>query len=209
VKWLLAAAAAVVATAAGAPGGPEPAQAQCSVLSRHPCTPYNCGLYSRPGCVPAPLFPLNEVPVLRVKGHEGPSEPLDRDHPANRIDEMGPILSKCLELPGEDKLRTGMRVTLKFAFKRDGELIAPPRFTYTTHEAPPDIKAAYREAALDMLRRCTPLPITDSLGRAIAGRPFVVPIIEARTEQKQPPGEAKEPGGPTHVGGGDTIGKPP
>jgi hypothetical protein len=201
--------AAAVAVAAALPGEPEKAEAQCSVLSRHPCMPYNCGVYSRPGCLPWPAFPLNEVPVLRVKGHVGPSEPLDRDHPADRISEMGPILSTCLELPPADKVRTGMRVTLKFAFKRDGELLAPPRFTYTTHEAPPDIKAAYREAALDMLKRCTPLPITDSLGRAIAGRPFVVPIIEARTEQKQTPGEDKQPGGPAHVGGVDTPGKQP
>jgi len=35
-----------------------------------------------------------------------------------------------------------------------------------------------------MLKRCTPLPITEKLGDAIAGRPFVIPIIETRTEKK-------------------------
>ena len=182
--------------AAALPGAPDEAQAQCSVLSRHPCTPYNCGIYSRPGCVPAPLFPLNQVPVLRVTGHSRPLQPLDREHPADRIDEMGPLLSMCLELPPAEEARAGMRVTLKLAFKRDGELIAPPRFTYVTHEAPADIKNAYRQAALDMLKRCTPLPITDALGRAIAGRPFVIPIIDTRRPEpapqrsEPPPGEA-------------------
>lgn len=192
MKWqvLFAGAAAAIAAAAAAPGEPGQAQAQCSVLSRHPCTPYNCGIYSRPGCVPMPLFPLNEVPVLRVTGHIGPLEPLDREHPANRLSEMGPLLSQCLELPPDDKARTGMRVTLKLAFKRDGELLAPPRFTYTTHDAPADVKEAYHEAALDMLKNCTPLPITDALGRAIAGRPFVIPIIETRTVDKPPPSQA-------------------
>jgi hypothetical protein len=186
-----------VAVQVGFFAAPQEARAVCSVLDRHPCTPgvgsvlrdrpytpYSCGVYSRPGCTPLPYYPLNEVPVLKVQGHVGPSEPLDRDHPANRINELGPLLSKCLEMPPDDEARAGMRVTLKLAFRRDGELLAEPRFTYTTHEAPPDVKAAYQDAARNMLKRCMPLPITERLGEAIAGRPFVVPIIETRTETK-------------------------
>jgi len=134
---------------------PDEAGAVCSVLSHHPCTPgfgsvlsrhpYTpgfCGVYSGPNCIPEPLPPLNQVPVLKVEGHVGPTEPLDRDHPADRIDELGPLL------------------------------------------ATQDVKAAYRQAALDMLKRCAPLPITDGLGAAIAGRPFVVAIIDTRTAKK-------------------------
>jgi len=176
---------------------PEQAKTVCSVLSHHPCTPgfgsvlrhhpytpYSCGVFSRPGCTPEVVYPLNQVPVLKVEGHVGPSEPLERDHPADRINEMGPLLSKCLELPPDEQARAGMRVTLKLAFKRDGELLAEPRFTYTTHEASAETKAAYQDAARNMLKRCMPLPITEKLGDAIAGRPFVIPIIETRTEKK-------------------------
>jgi hypothetical protein len=185
MKWLVPILGAVITTLAGGISVPQSARAQCSVLSRHPCLPYPyyvCGIHSRPGCVPEPILPLNEVPVLRVQGHTGPSEPLDRDHPADRINEMGRLLSQCLELPPQDETRNGMRVTLKLAFKRDGSLLAPPRFTYVTHNAPMDVKQAYREAALAMLDRCAPLPITEELGKAIAGRPFVIPIIETRRE---------------------------
>jgi len=35
-----------------------------------------------------------------------------------------------------------------------------------------------------MLDRCTPLPITKESGDAIAGRPFVIPIVEARRNRK-------------------------
>jgi len=172
---------------------PEKAQAACGVLRHHPCTPYfgsvfshhpftpySCGVFSRPGCTPELLFPLNQVPVLKVLGHVGPSEPLDREHPVDRINEIGPLLSKCLELPPEDEAQAGMQVSLKLAFKRDGELLADPRFTYTTHDAPEKAKAAYQAAALDMLKHCTPLPITEKFGGAIAGRPFVVAIKETR-----------------------------
>ncbi len=182
---------------------PEPAVAQCSVRSRYPCTPYFCGIHSPPGCVPAVIYPFDEAPVLRVEGHAGPSEPLDRDHPADRLHELGALLSKCLELPPENEVRNGMRVTLRLAFKRDGALLAEPRFVYVTHEAPPEIKAAYRDAALAMLNRCTPLPVTDRLGSAIAGRPFVIPIIETR-QQGNPgnPDKGGNPGSPDDPGSG-------
>jgi hypothetical protein len=206
---LCAASAALVTT-------PDQARAACSVLSRHPCTPgfgsvlshhpYTpgfCGVYSGPNCTPEPLPPLNQVPVLKVEGHVGPSEPLDRDRPADRIDELGPLLSQCLELPRDEDARAGMRVTLKLAFKRNGDLLAAPRFTYTTHEATQEVKAAYHDAALDMLKRCAPLPITDGLGAAIAGRPFVVAILDTRKQQdeeKKPPEDKHEP--PASVGAG-------
>jgi hypothetical protein len=192
---------------------PEPAWAVCSVLSHHPCTPYfgsvfrrhpftpySCGVFSGPDCTPELLIPLNQVPLLKVEGHAGPPEPVDRDHPVGQLNELGPLLSKCLELPPEDDAQAGMRLSLKFAFKRDGELVADPRFTYVTHEAPEKVKAAYQAAALDMLKRCTPLPITDKFGSAIAGRPFVVAIKENRALKAgdrpddatpAPPGEPK------------------
>jgi hypothetical protein len=199
---------------------PDEAGAVCSVLSHHPCTPgfgsvlsrhpYTpgfCGVYSGPNCIPEPLPPLNQVPVLKVEGHVGPTEPLDRDHPADRIDELGPLLAKCLELPPDEEARGGMRVTLKLAFKRDGELMAAPRFTYTTREATQDVKAAYHRAALDMLKRCAPLPITEGLGAAIAGRPFVVAIVDTRKDQKDEEKrreDQREP--PASVGAGGSNG---
>jgi hypothetical protein len=99
--------------------------------------------------------------------------------PANRLSEIGPILSKCLQLPS-DIFRPGMRVTVRIAFTRDGEILGEPRFTFTTPGVSPEVKAAYQRAAVDMLNRCTPLPITKELGGATAGRPFVIPIIDMR-----------------------------
>jgi hypothetical protein len=158
-------------------------QGSASVFRRQPYTPYSCGVFSRPGCTPDVLYPLNQVPVLKVEGHVGPSAPLDRDHPVDRLYDLGPLLSQCLEMPPDEAARPGMRVTVKLAFKRNGELLADPRFTYTSRDAPQQAKVAYHDAALDMLKRCTPLPITEALGGAIAGRPLVVPIIETRTAE--------------------------
>src|ERR1700726_705532 len=123
--------AALATVAVGLGTMPHAGRAVCSVLDPEPCTPgvgsvlrgqpftpYYCGIYSGPNCTPETFYPLNPVPVLKVTGHAGPSEPLDRDHPVSRIYDLAPLLSKCLELPPDDEARTGMRVTLKLAFKR-------------------------------------------------------------------------------------------
>jgi hypothetical protein len=103
---------------------------------------------------------------------------------ANRIDEIGPLLSRCLQMPDYDIARPGMQITLRLAFTRDGAILGEPRFTFTTRGVSPEVRAAYQQAVVDMLNRCTPLPITKELGNAIAGRPFVIPIIETRKEKK-------------------------
>ena len=171
---------------------PEKAYAVCSVLSHHPCTPYfgsvlrhrpftpySCGVSGGP-CSPEVVLLTGKAPVLKIAGHAGSPEPVDRDHPLDRLDDIARLLSKCLELPPDGESQAGMELALRFAFKRNGELVADPRFTYTTREAPENVKAAYHAAALEMLHRCTPLPITDKFGGAIAGQPLVVAIRETR-----------------------------
>jgi hypothetical protein len=171
---------------------PEQAHAICSVLSHQPCTPYfgsvlrrrpftpySCGVTGGP-CSPEVVLIAGRTPVLKIVGHAGASGPIERDPPLDRLDEIARLLSMCLELPPEGDSQAGMELVLRFAFKRNGELVADPRFTYTTHDAPENVKAAYHAAALDMLHRCTPLPITDKFGGAIAGQPLVVAIRETR-----------------------------
>jgi hypothetical protein len=176
--------------AAFAPSGK--AHAVCSVLSRHPCTPYvgsvlrhhpftpySCGVFSGP-CSPEVVLMVGRVPVFRVEGHTDPPVPIDHDHLLDQLSEIGPLLSKCLVLPPHDAAQAGMELALRFAFKRNGALVADPLFTYTTRDAPENVKTAYHTAALEMLRRCTPLPVTDRFGSALAGRPVVVAIRETR-----------------------------
>jgi hypothetical protein len=180
------------ALAAASFAAPEPARAFCSVLSRHPCTPYfgsvlrrhpftpySCGVSGGP-CSPEVVLLSGKAPVLKVAGHAGPPGPIDRDHPLDRLDEVALLFSKCLELPPDGQSQAGMELALRFAFKRNGEIVADPRFTYTTRGASENVKGAWRAAALDMLQRCTPVPMSANLGGAIAGQPIVVAIRETR-----------------------------
>jgi hypothetical protein len=106
------------------------------------------------------------------------------DKLANRLNEIAPMLMRCLRLPGDDFARPGMRITVRLSFTRDGAILGEPRFTFTTPGVSTEVKVAYQRAIVDMLDRCTPLPITKELGGAIAGRPFVFAIVDSRNEKK-------------------------
>jgi len=66
-----------------------------------------------------------------------------------------------------------MEYTIRFAFKRDGTMIAPPCMTYSSHEAPAATRDAYRDAVDAALKRCTLLHFTGGMA-AVAGRPIAI-----------------------------------
>jgi len=141
----------------------------------HPCGFTSIGHFAAAMLVVVAL----SAPLSFAQGLEG-----DRPALANRLNEIGPLLSRCLRMPDYDIARPGMQVTVRLAFTRDGAILGEPRFTFTTPGVTPEVRAAYQRAVVDMLNRCTPLPITKELGAAIAGRPFVIPIVETRKEKK-------------------------
>jgi hypothetical protein len=178
------AALALATLVAGVFGMPREGTAQCSVLDRHPCTPYFCGVHSPPGCMPEIFYPLGQDLRLRLDVANPAPQPPDRDRPLEQLDEIGPVLSKCLQLPPREVARPGMQVTMRLGFSKAGTVLGTPRFTYITHEAPDAVRAAYRSAATGMLDRCQPLPLTAGVGGAIAGRPFIISIIDDRKDTK-------------------------
>lgn len=91
-----------------------------------------------------------------------------------RIQEVGPWFSRCWRPPFEDPIGAQNEVTVRFSLRRDGTVMGEPLVTHTTRELPEGVRAAYRTAAIEMLARCAPAPLSDSLGGAIAGRPFTL-----------------------------------
>jgi hypothetical protein len=77
--------------------------------------------------------------------------------------------------------RHGMEYTIRFAFRRDGEITAPPRRTYSSHEAPDEVRDTYRDAIGEALKRCTPLHFSKGMAGAVAGRPIAIRFVDERT----------------------------
>jgi hypothetical protein len=110
----------------------------------------------------------------------------------NSISAMFAALRACWIPPPRDEARRGMQYTVRFAFKRDGELIAPPRVTYTSHDAPAEVRDVYRDAVNAALARCTPLHFTAGMGEAVAGRPIAIRFVDDRMLGDAPmPGDHK------------------
>ena len=100
--------------------------------------------------------------------------------PLNTLNDVVAALRACWIPPPIDQSRAGMQITVQMSFRRNGELFGQPRITFESGGASDDERLAYRIAVAKMLKRCAPLPFTDALGNAIAGRPFTVRLIDNR-----------------------------
>jgi hypothetical protein len=153
----------------------------CSVLKHHVCAPTVCSpLHGRP-CQPQYPFPLGETLQLTVNSTESnQGEAVDHDHPIDTIRELFAALRACWQPPDLDEAHHGMQMSVRFAFKRSGEVIAEPRVTYVTPQIDDDIRQVYRRAIAQALDRCTPVPFTDGMSGAIAGRPIAIRYVDNR-----------------------------
>src|SRR5439155_508253 len=98
----------------------------------------------------------------------------------NTIMEMYGALRGCWVPPAPEEARPGMQISVRLSFKRSGEILGNPKITFESRGASDDERLVYRLAVAAMLKRCTPLPFTDGLGNAVAGRPFNMRLIDER-----------------------------
>jgi len=90
----------------------------------------------------------------------------------------------CWIPPPIELARPGMQITVLMSFKRDGALLGRPKVTFESVGATDDERLAYRLSVAEMLKRCTPLPFTEALGSAVAGRPFKTRFRDDRKLRK-------------------------
>jgi hypothetical protein len=98
----------------------------------------------------------------------------------NTMKDIGTAMRACWIPPPIEQARPGMQITVMMSFKRDGALLGQPRITFESVGATDDERLAYRLAVAEMLKRCTPLPFTEALGNAVAGRPFTMRFRDDR-----------------------------
>jgi hypothetical protein len=91
------------------------------------------------------------------------------EHPINSVREIRAGLRRCWVPPST---RVPPQLTVRFSLKRNGEILRQPLISYTSPDTLEDERAALHAAVLAAIAHCTPLPISDSLGAIIAGRPI-------------------------------------
>jgi hypothetical protein len=162
--------------------------APCSVLSHRPCTPYFCSVFNHGPCIPEIDYPYGENLQLTVESAPSQDEAAKYQKPNHDLDNIGDLfaaLRSCWTPPSADTAKQGMQMTVRFSFKRTGDMIGPPRVTYATAGVSPDIRDTYFKAINASLDACVPLKFTGDLGGALAGRPIAIRYVDNRELDKQ------------------------
>ena len=91
----------------------------------------------------------------------------------NTIKDVFARLFGCWKPPAAN-VATPMDITVIVSFNRSGAIMGHPRITYESPKATDRDRVAYRVAVMEALQRCSPMPFTEAMAGAIAGRPLTV-----------------------------------
>jgi len=103
--------------------------------------------------------------------------------PADNLASLWRTLGACAKLDGVPPGALGSEVTVLFSLKRDGSLLGQPRITHSRLVGSGDDRRTFVAAALGAISHCLPIPITDGLGGAIAGRPLSLRLTSGKPER--------------------------
>lgn len=162
--------------------------APCSVLDGRPCTPSFCSVFNDGPCIPEIDYPYGQnlqVTIESVPPKDQAAKYQKPDHDLDSIGDLFAALRSCWTPPPADSAREGMQMSVRFSFKRTGEIIAAPRLTFSTAGVPADTRTIYLKAINASLGACTPLKFTGGLGGALAGRPIAIRYVDNRDLGKQ------------------------
>jgi hypothetical protein len=155
----------------------------CSVLDGRPCTPSFCSVFNHGPCIPEIDYPYGEnlqLTIQTVPPKQDEAKYLRPDHDLDNIGDLFAELRSCWSPPPADAAREGMQMSVRFSFKKSGEMIGPPRLTFATAGVPADTRDTYLKAINASLNACIPLKFTDGLGGALAGRPIAIRYVDNR-----------------------------
>ena len=162
--------------------------APCSVLDGQPCTPSFCSVFNDGPCIPEIDYPTGQNLQLTIETVPPKDQTARYRRPDHDLDSIGDLfatLRSCWTPPPVDSAREGMQMSVRFSFKRTGEIIGAPRLTFSTAGVPADTRATYLKAINASLQACMPLKFTGTLGGALAGRPIAIRYVDNRELGKQ------------------------
>src|SRR6266436_2206228 len=142
-----------------------------------------CSVLDHGPCIPEIDYPYGENLQLTIQTVPPKQDEAKYQRPAHDLDNIGDLfaaLRACWSPPPADAAREGMQLSVRFSFKKPGEMIGPPRVTFATAGVPADTRDTYLKAINASLNACIPLKFTDGLGGALAGRPIAIRYVDNR-----------------------------
>ena len=95
---------------------------------------------------------------------------------AEQLDNLSDVMERlrsCWQPPPKGRANP-IDITVIVSFTRAGAILGHPKISYESDEATDNDRLMYRIAVMETLQRCAPLPFTEGLGGAVAGRPFAI-----------------------------------
>jgi hypothetical protein len=129
------------------------------------------------GLVAAVAWFPPSVAAQQPRGASAPKGPL------NTLADLERAIRCCWQWPPASVIKTGMALTVRLSFKRNGEIFGA-RITYQKHNVSPEEHNIYYRALVEAIARYSPLPVSPSLGQAIAGRAFYFHFEDSRKQRK-------------------------
>jgi hypothetical protein len=102
----------------------------------------------------------------------------------NTIRDVFAKLRTCWKPPPASQANP-IDITVIVSFNRAGEIFGHPRITYESEQATDNDRLQYRIAVMEALQRCTPMPFTEGMAGAVAGRPFAVQFRNRKLPPKE------------------------
>src|SRR6266496_5955844 len=150
------------------------AHAPCSVLDGQPCTPSFCSVFNDGPCIPEIDYPYGQnlqLTIESVPPQDQAAKYRKPDHDLDTIGDLFAALRSCWSPPPSDIARPGMQMSVRFSFKRSGELIAAPRVT-RSEEHTSELQSR-REIVCRLLlakKNCTPASAQNAVSRSTPAR---------------------------------------
>ena len=125
-----------------------------------------------------PLFGFAALTLWLLMAVQASAEPKQLDS----LKDIFVRLHSCWKPPSLSQANP-IDITVVVSFNREGAILGHPKITYESAHASANDRLKYRIAVMETLQRCTPLPFTEGLGGAVAGRPLAIPF---RTRKRPP-----------------------
>jgi hypothetical protein len=144
-------------------------------------------VFNRGPCIPEIDYPYGENLQLTIETVPSHDDAAKYQRPAHDLDNIGDLfaaLRSCWTPPLAESAKEGMQMTVRFSFRRSGDMIGPPRVTFATAGVPADVRETYFKAISASLDACVPMKFTGGLGGAVAGRPIAIRYVDNREFDK-------------------------
>jgi hypothetical protein len=122
--------------------------------------------------------------ILSIEINQSSSRPVRPSVKVNTLQEFMAALAGCWSPPPLDVRRSPVDLTFQVSFKRSGELFGKPRVVNFARQVTQEERERYQTAVVEAIDRCSPMPFTESMGGAVAGRTFRVNFLDRRNSKR-------------------------